>query len=47
MVTYWLMTCTPDETEEMTELVDAAILEVVHAATVIDFDAEEMAMDRL
>ena len=32
-VTYWLRTCTPEETEGMAELVDAAILEAVHAAT--------------
>ena len=32
-ITYWLRTCTPEETEEMADLVDAAILEVVHAAT--------------
>ena len=31
----------------MAELVDAAILEVVHAATGIRFDAEQVAKDRL
>ena len=41
-ITYWLRTCTPEETEEMAELVDAAILEVVHAATGIRFDAERV-----
>ena len=45
-ITYWLRTCTSEETEEMSELVDAAILEVVHAATGIRFDAEQVAKNR-
>ena len=32
-VTYWLRTCTPEETERMAELVDACIVEAVQAAT--------------
>ena len=46
-VTYWLRTCTPEETEEMASLVDTAILDAVHAATGIRFDAEKVAKDRL
>ena len=46
-ITYWLRTCTPEETEEMAELVDVAILEVCHAATGIRFDVEPVAKDKL
>jgi len=47
MVTYWLRTCTPEKTEEMAELVDVAILEAVHEAAGIEFDAETVAKDIL
>ena len=40
-VTYWLRTCTPEETEEMVAHVDCCIMEAVHAATGVDFDMEE------
>ena len=46
-ITYWLTTCTPEETEEMAESVDAAILNVCHAATCIRFNVEPVAKDRL
>jgi len=46
-VTYWLRTCTHDETEEMAELVDAAIIEAVHVATGIDLNADDVAKDKL
>jgi uncharacterized protein YeaO (DUF488 family) len=46
-VTYWLRTCAPEETKDMAELVDAAIMEAVHAASGIDFDAGAVARDRL
>jgi len=47
MVTFWLRTCTLDETEEMAEIVDATIMEAVHAATGIDFNADDVAKDTL
>jgi hypothetical protein len=37
-IIYWLRTCTPEETEEMAELVDAAISKLAHAATGIKFN---------
>jgi hypothetical protein len=42
-----LRTCTLDETEEMAEIVDVAILEAVHATTGINFNADYVARDRL
>jgi len=47
MVTYWLRTCTPSETEEMDEIVDAAIIEAVYAVMGIDFNADDVAKYRL
>ena len=32
-VTYWLRTCTPEETERMADHADCCIMEAVHAAT--------------
>ena len=32
-VTYWLRTCTPEETNEMAETVDLCIMGAVHVAT--------------
>ena len=46
-ITYWLRTCTTEETEEMAKIVDAAIQEVCHAATCIRFDAEPVAKDNV
>ena len=46
-VTYWLRTCTPEETEEMAAHVDCCIMEAVQAATGVDFDTEEVARERL
>jgi len=46
-ITYWLRTCTPEETEEMAGRVDAAILEVCHAATAIRLNDEPVAKNRL
>ena len=45
MITYWLRTCTSEETEEMAELVDVAILEVVHVSTGNRFYVKEVAKD--
>ena len=46
-VAYSLQTCMPEETEEMANFVDAAILKAVHAATCIRFDAEQVTRIRL
>jgi hypothetical protein len=40
-VTYWLRTCTPEETEEMATHVDCYIMEAVHVATGMELDTEE------
>jgi len=45
--TYWLRTCTPEETEQMAYYVDCCIMEAVHAATGVDFDNEDAARERL
>jgi hypothetical protein len=47
IITYWLRTCTLEEMEEMSEIMDAAILKFIHAATRIRFDAEQVAKDKL
>ena len=36
--TYWLRTCTPEETKEMAGHVDCCIMEAVQAATGVSFD---------
>jgi hypothetical protein len=46
-VTYWLRTCTPEETEEMARHVDCSIMEAVQAATGVGFDTEDAARERL
>ncbi len=46
-ITYWLRTCTPEETEQMAEYVDSCMMEAVQAATGVDFDNEETARVRL
>ena len=46
-VTYWLWTCTPEETEEMAETVDLCIMEAARAATGVSFETEKMAKKRL
>jgi hypothetical protein len=46
-VTYWLRTCTPEETEEMATHVDCCIMEVVQTATGVDFDTEETTRNKL
>ena len=46
-VTYWLRTCTPEETDEMGAHVDCCIMEAVHAATGVDLDSEETTRERL
>jgi len=46
-ITYWLRTCTPEETEQMVEYVDNCIMEAVHAATGVDFDSEDAGRERL
>jgi hypothetical protein len=46
-ITYWLRTCTPEETAEMAGRVDCCIMEAVHAATGVKFDTEVMAKERL
>jgi len=46
-ITYWLRTCTPEETEQMAEYVDSCIMEVVQAATGVAFDNEDTARERL
>jgi len=46
-ITYWLRTCTPEETEEMAKCVDDCILEAVEAATGMDFDLDKATLERL
>ena len=46
-ITYWLRTCTPEETMEMASHVDCCIMEAVHAATRVNFETEMMAKERL
>jgi hypothetical protein len=46
-ITYWLRTCTPEETEEMAKHVDWCIMEAVQAATRVDSDMKSAAMERL
>ena len=46
-ITYWLRTCTPEETEQMAKHVDCCIMEAVHDATGVDFDGEEAARETL
>jgi hypothetical protein len=46
-ITYWLRTCTPEETEEMAEHVDKCIMEAVEAATGVEFDMVRTATERL
>ena len=45
-VTYWLRTCTPEETEDMAAHVDCCIMEAVQADTGVDFDKDVMAKER-
>jgi hypothetical protein len=45
-VTYWLRTCTPEETEEMARMVDGAIMEGAQAATIIYFEQTDAAKDK-
>jgi len=47
MITYWLRTCTPEETEQMADHIDCCIMEAVQAATGVDFNGEEGARERL
>ncbi len=46
-VTYWLRTCTPEETEEMAATVVCILMEAVQVATCVNFDTKEMAKERL
>jgi hypothetical protein len=46
-ITYWLRTCTLEETTKMAGHVDYNIMEAVHAATGVDFDTEVVAKERL
>ena len=46
-VTYWLRTCTPEETKEMARTVDNCIMEAVQVATSVKFETEELAKARL
>ena len=46
-ITYWLRTCTPEETKEMAERVDNCIMEAVEAATRVDFDMDKAAQEGL
>ena len=46
-ITYWLRTCTPEETEQITYYVDCCIMEAVQAVTGVDFDSEDTARERL
>jgi hypothetical protein len=43
MITCWLLTCTPEETEEMAEHVVWWIMKAVQAATGVDFYPEAAA----
>ena len=45
--TYWLRTCTPEETEEMALLVDGVVMEAVYATISINFDQDEGAKNIL
>ena len=47
MVTYWLRTCTHGKTEEIDKIVEAAIIDAVHAATGGNFIVDGVAKDRL
>ncbi len=46
-ITYWVRTCTLEETEEMATHVEFCIMEEVQVATGVNFDAEVMAKERL
>ena len=46
-VTYWLRTCTPEETKEMAKTVDHLIMETVQVATCVKFETEDLAKARL
>ena len=46
-VTYWLRTCTPEQTMEMTETVDLCIMEAIQAAIGVSFETKKMAKERL
>jgi hypothetical protein len=46
-VTYWLRTCTPQETEEVTATVDCCIMEAVQVVTGVNFDTKDMPKERL
>ena len=46
-ITYWLRTCTPEETEEMAEHVDKCIMEAAEAATWVEFGMDIAATERL
>jgi hypothetical protein len=46
-ITYWLRTCTPEETHEMAEHVNWCIMEAVYATTRVDFDTEDAAREKL
>jgi hypothetical protein len=46
-ITYWLRTCTSEETDEMAEHVDCCIMEAIHAATGVDSGLESATKERL
>jgi uncharacterized membrane protein YgcG len=46
-VTYWLRTCTPEETKKMARTVDHCITEAVQVATGVKFETEDLARARL
>ena len=46
-ITYWLRTCTPEETEEIAEHADKCIMEAVEVATGVEFDMDRTTTERL
>ena len=46
-ITYWLRTCTHEETAEMAGRVDCCIMEAIQATPGVEFDTEVMAKERL
>ena len=46
-ITYWLRTCTSEETAEMAGRVDNCIIKAAQVATGVEFDTEVMAKERL
>ena len=46
-ITYWLRTCTPEETAEMAGRVNCCIMEAAQATPGVEFDTEVMVKEQL